>query len=52
MTLTDKQRFLIHDLMIFYINQMTETYDSDTEFWDAHEDLIELEDVLLNRLNS
>jgi len=28
---------------------MTETYDSDTEFWDAHEDLIELEDELLNK---
>ena len=50
MTLKDKPRHIIHNLMIFYINQMTETYDSDTEFWDAHEDLIELEDQLLNRL--
>ena len=49
MTLTDKQKHLIHDLMVFYINHMTETYDGDTEFWDAHEDLIELEDELLNQ---
>lgn len=47
MTLTPEQKHLVHDLMVFYTNHMIETYDSEFDFWDQHQDLIELESGLL-----
>lgn len=48
MTLTDEQKHLVHDLMVYYTNNVIKTYDSEYDFWDQHTDLMELESGLLS----
>lgn len=48
--MTPKNKQTVNNLIQFYIEHMIEIYNNDwDQFWEEHEDLIELEDELKNK---